>query len=191
MLYLIIVIIGTVHSSPVWVVGHVLSAVWGLTCAVLTGERYMPGISNVTKEEVTMREVIHLLCIEPMAHSTLAKGLPENVSFLKFRYRSLSSCTALSSCKFVFFFLFFPVGMPWNRPGDCNYQSSHIQACKDSKTLSACYILTFWSSLNVFISFSFSGNQEFQGMDCTKWKKSASLNSIHSFTIIPDLSTAR
>lgn len=46
------------------------------------GERYVPGISNVTKEEVTMREVIHLLCIEPMAHSTLAKGLPENVSLL-------------------------------------------------------------------------------------------------------------
>ncbi|KAK3538210.1 hypothetical protein QTP70_033114 [Hemibagrus guttatus] len=42
------------------------------------GERYVPGISNVTKEEVTMREVIHLLCIEPMAHSSLVKGLPEN-----------------------------------------------------------------------------------------------------------------
>lgn len=47
---------------------------------VHTGERYVPGISNVTKEEVTMREVIHLLCIEPMAHSSMVKGLPENVS---------------------------------------------------------------------------------------------------------------
>ncbi|KAK6304458.1 hypothetical protein J4Q44_G00250440 [Coregonus suidteri] len=36
------------------------------------------GISQVTKEDVTMREVIHLLCIEPMAHSSLVKGLPEN-----------------------------------------------------------------------------------------------------------------
>ncbi|XP_058255493.1 E3 ubiquitin-protein ligase UBR1 isoform X2 [Hemibagrus wyckioides] len=45
---------------------------------IITGERYVPGISNVTKEEVTMREVIHLLCIEPMAHSSLVKGLPEN-----------------------------------------------------------------------------------------------------------------
>lgn len=45
-----------------------------------TGERYVPGISNVTKEDVTMREVIHLLCIEPMAHSSMVKGLPENVS---------------------------------------------------------------------------------------------------------------
>ncbi|XP_058471362.1 E3 ubiquitin-protein ligase UBR1 isoform X1 [Solea solea] len=45
---------------------------------VIVGERYVPGISHVTKEDVTMREVIHLLCIEPMAHSSLVKGLPEN-----------------------------------------------------------------------------------------------------------------
>uniref|UniRef100_A0A3Q2YP77 E3 ubiquitin-protein ligase n=1 Tax=Hippocampus comes TaxID=109280 RepID=A0A3Q2YP77_HIPCM len=43
-------------------------------------ERYVPGVTNVTKEDVTMREVIHLLCIEPMAHSSLVKGLPENES---------------------------------------------------------------------------------------------------------------
>uniref|UniRef100_A0A3Q3G1J9 E3 ubiquitin-protein ligase n=1 Tax=Labrus bergylta TaxID=56723 RepID=A0A3Q3G1J9_9LABR len=47
---------------------------------VIAGERYVPGISQVTKEDVTMREVIHLLCIEPMAHSSLVKGLPENES---------------------------------------------------------------------------------------------------------------
>ncbi|XP_042356374.1 E3 ubiquitin-protein ligase UBR1 [Plectropomus leopardus] len=47
---------------------------------VIIGERYVPGISHVTKEDVTMREVIHLLCIEPMAHSSLVKGLPENES---------------------------------------------------------------------------------------------------------------
>ncbi|XP_028250959.1 E3 ubiquitin-protein ligase UBR1 isoform X2 [Parambassis ranga] len=47
---------------------------------VIVGERYIPGISQVTKEEVTMREVVHLLCIEPMAHSSLVKGLPENES---------------------------------------------------------------------------------------------------------------
>uniref|UniRef100_A0A5S6L4L3 E3 ubiquitin-protein ligase n=1 Tax=Xenopus tropicalis TaxID=8364 RepID=A0A5S6L4L3_XENTR len=39
--------------------------------------RYVPGISNVTREECTMREIIHLLCIEPMAHSAIAKALPE------------------------------------------------------------------------------------------------------------------
>ncbi|XP_051578839.1 E3 ubiquitin-protein ligase UBR1 isoform X1 [Myxocyprinus asiaticus] len=47
---------------------------------IIVGERYVPGISYVTKEEVTMREVIHLLCIEPMAHSSLVKNLPENES---------------------------------------------------------------------------------------------------------------
>ncbi|XP_048829755.1 E3 ubiquitin-protein ligase UBR1 isoform X1 [Brienomyrus brachyistius] len=47
---------------------------------VIIGERYVPGISQVTREDVTMREVIHLLCIEPMAHSSLVKGLPENES---------------------------------------------------------------------------------------------------------------
>lgn len=40
----------------------------------------MPGVSNVTKEDVIMREIIHLLCIEPMAHSAITKSLPENVS---------------------------------------------------------------------------------------------------------------
>uniref|UniRef100_A0A8C9YU16 E3 ubiquitin-protein ligase n=1 Tax=Sander lucioperca TaxID=283035 RepID=A0A8C9YU16_SANLU len=49
-------------------------------CLVFPGERYVPGVSQVTKEDVTMREVIHLLCIEPMAHSSLVKGLPENES---------------------------------------------------------------------------------------------------------------
>uniref|UniRef100_A0A8C2B7C4 E3 ubiquitin-protein ligase n=1 Tax=Cyprinus carpio TaxID=7962 RepID=A0A8C2B7C4_CYPCA len=49
---------------------------------IIAGERYVPGISHVTKEEVTMREVIHLLCIEPMAHSSLVKSLPENVRIL-------------------------------------------------------------------------------------------------------------
>ncbi|XP_058847458.1 E3 ubiquitin-protein ligase UBR1-like [Acipenser ruthenus] len=45
---------------------------------IILGERYIPGISNVTKEDVTMREVIHLLCIESMAHSGLVKALPDN-----------------------------------------------------------------------------------------------------------------
>uniref|UniRef100_A0A4W4H9P8 E3 ubiquitin-protein ligase n=1 Tax=Electrophorus electricus TaxID=8005 RepID=A0A4W4H9P8_ELEEL len=47
---------------------------------IITGERYVPGISDVTKEDVIMREVIHLLCIEPMAHSSLVKSLPEDES---------------------------------------------------------------------------------------------------------------
>lgn len=65
----------------------------------------MPGISNVTKEEVTMREVIHLLCIEPMAHSTLAKGLPENVSFLNVHSNPLV-LVLLSYCIYMRFLFF-------------------------------------------------------------------------------------
>ncbi|XP_016110490.1 E3 ubiquitin-protein ligase UBR1-like [Sinocyclocheilus grahami] len=49
---------------------------------IIVGERYVPGISHVTKEDVTMREVIHLLCIQPMAHSSLVKSLPENALHL-------------------------------------------------------------------------------------------------------------
>ncbi|XP_015206315.2 E3 ubiquitin-protein ligase UBR1 isoform X1 [Lepisosteus oculatus] len=45
---------------------------------IIIGERFVPGISGVVKEDVIMREVIHLLCIEPMAHSSLVKALPEN-----------------------------------------------------------------------------------------------------------------
>uniref|UniRef100_A0A8C6Y7Q4 E3 ubiquitin-protein ligase n=1 Tax=Naja naja TaxID=35670 RepID=A0A8C6Y7Q4_NAJNA len=44
----------------------------------VVGERYVPGVSNVTKDYVTMREIIHLLCIEPMAHSAIAKSLPKD-----------------------------------------------------------------------------------------------------------------
>uniref|UniRef100_A0A672T256 E3 ubiquitin-protein ligase n=1 Tax=Sinocyclocheilus grahami TaxID=75366 RepID=A0A672T256_SINGR len=47
---------------------------------IIVGERYVPGISHVTNEDVTMREVIHLLCIQAMAHSSLVKSLPENES---------------------------------------------------------------------------------------------------------------
>uniref|UniRef100_A0A8C5MRZ6 E3 ubiquitin-protein ligase n=1 Tax=Leptobrachium leishanense TaxID=445787 RepID=A0A8C5MRZ6_9ANUR len=41
------------------------------------GERYVPGVSNVTREECMMREILHLLCIESMPHSAIAKALPE------------------------------------------------------------------------------------------------------------------
>ena len=51
---------------------------------MVLGERYVPGVGNVTKEEVIMREITHLLCIEPMPHSAIARNLPENVSLLSF-----------------------------------------------------------------------------------------------------------
>ncbi|KAH0503276.1 E3 ubiquitin-protein ligase UBR1, partial [Microtus ochrogaster] len=44
----------------------------------IVGERYVPGVGNITKEEVIMREITHLLCIEPMPHSAIARNLPEN-----------------------------------------------------------------------------------------------------------------
>jgi E3 ubiquitin-protein ligase UBR2 len=44
----------------------------------LLGERYVPGIGEVTHKDSVRREIIHLLCINPMAHSELAKALPED-----------------------------------------------------------------------------------------------------------------
>lgn len=34
----------------------------------------------MTKDDVIKREITHLLCIEPMAHSAIAKSLPKDVS---------------------------------------------------------------------------------------------------------------
>ncbi|XP_066487271.1 E3 ubiquitin-protein ligase UBR1 isoform X2 [Tiliqua scincoides] len=44
----------------------------------IVGERYVPGVSDVTRDEVIKREITHLLCIEPMAHSAIAKSLPKD-----------------------------------------------------------------------------------------------------------------
>uniref|UniRef100_A0A8D2J7Y9 E3 ubiquitin-protein ligase n=1 Tax=Varanus komodoensis TaxID=61221 RepID=A0A8D2J7Y9_VARKO len=61
-----------VNSSNIMLSPHFLFS--------FSGERYVPGISNVTKDDVIMREIIHLLCIESMAHSAIAKSLPKDVS---------------------------------------------------------------------------------------------------------------
>lgn len=45
---------------------------------IIVGERYSIGVSHVARDDITMREIIHLLCIEPMSHSGLAKALPED-----------------------------------------------------------------------------------------------------------------
>ncbi|XP_072031414.1 E3 ubiquitin-protein ligase UBR2-like isoform X2 [Amphiura filiformis] len=45
---------------------------------ILTCERYMPGVGNVLDEDRIRREVIHQLCISPMAHSEITKALPED-----------------------------------------------------------------------------------------------------------------
>lgn len=48
-------------------------------CMCVTGERYVAGVGQVEPYDEVRREIIHLLSIRPMAHSELAKALPENV----------------------------------------------------------------------------------------------------------------
>ncbi|XP_047668062.1 E3 ubiquitin-protein ligase UBR2 isoform X5 [Tachysurus fulvidraco] len=45
---------------------------------MIVGERFTPGIGHVDNCEELKREIIHQLCIRPMAHSELVKALPEN-----------------------------------------------------------------------------------------------------------------
>lgn len=49
-------------------------------CVLIVGERFTPGIGHVDTCDELKREIIHQLCIRPMAHSELVKALPENVS---------------------------------------------------------------------------------------------------------------
>ncbi|XP_060728096.1 E3 ubiquitin-protein ligase UBR2 isoform X6 [Tachysurus vachellii] len=45
---------------------------------MIVGERFTPGIGHVDNCDELKREIIHQLCIRPMAHSELVKALPEN-----------------------------------------------------------------------------------------------------------------
>eukprot|EP00106_Octopus_bimaculoides_P013402 XP_014780844.1 PREDICTED: E3 ubiquitin-protein ligase UBR2-like [Octopus bimaculoides] len=45
---------------------------------IILGERYTVGVGQVTHKDVVKREIIHQLCITPMAHSELVKALPED-----------------------------------------------------------------------------------------------------------------
>ncbi|XP_052273758.1 E3 ubiquitin-protein ligase UBR2-like isoform X2 [Dreissena polymorpha] len=47
---------------------------------VILGERFIAGVGEVSKEDIVRREVIHQLCISPLAHSELAKALPEDTN---------------------------------------------------------------------------------------------------------------
>uniref|UniRef100_A0A673M9G8 E3 ubiquitin-protein ligase n=1 Tax=Sinocyclocheilus rhinocerous TaxID=307959 RepID=A0A673M9G8_9TELE len=49
---------------------------------MIVGERYTSGVGQVESSDETRREIVHQLCIRPMAHSELVKALPENVSQL-------------------------------------------------------------------------------------------------------------
>ena len=44
------------------------------------GERFTPGVGDITKEDMVRKEIIQLLCVEPMSHSALRKALPEDVN---------------------------------------------------------------------------------------------------------------
>ncbi|XP_060129020.1 E3 ubiquitin-protein ligase UBR2 isoform X2 [Zootoca vivipara] len=45
---------------------------------ILVGERFIPGVGQVTATDEIKREIIHQLSIRPMAHSELVKALPED-----------------------------------------------------------------------------------------------------------------
>ncbi|ESO96461.1 hypothetical protein LOTGIDRAFT_115669, partial [Lottia gigantea] len=47
---------------------------------VILEERFLPGVGQVTDKDVVKREIIHQLCISPMAHSELTKALPEDAN---------------------------------------------------------------------------------------------------------------
>lgn len=45
---------------------------------MIVGERYTAGVGQVESSDEIRREIVHQLCIRPMAHSELVKALPEN-----------------------------------------------------------------------------------------------------------------
>ena len=51
---------------------------FGLLVTVI-GERFTPGIGDISNEDMVRKEIIQLLCVEPMSHSDLIQALPENI----------------------------------------------------------------------------------------------------------------
>ena len=45
---------------------------------VIVGERYESGVGKITRDQKLAREVIHQLCITPMVHSELIRGLQDS-----------------------------------------------------------------------------------------------------------------
>ncbi len=44
-----------------------------MTLLWLAGERYTPGVGDITAEDMIRKEIIQLLCVEPLSHSALNK----------------------------------------------------------------------------------------------------------------------
>ena len=42
--------------------------------------RFTPGVGRITAEQMVRKEIVQLLCVEPMSHSALNKALPEDVN---------------------------------------------------------------------------------------------------------------
>ncbi|XP_017779265.1 PREDICTED: E3 ubiquitin-protein ligase UBR2 isoform X2 [Nicrophorus vespilloides] len=47
---------------------------------VIIGERYIPGVSNITTEDRIKKEIIQHLCIKPLPHSELNKTIPDDLT---------------------------------------------------------------------------------------------------------------
>jgi len=55
---------------------------------VLLGERFIPGVSDVTPEDCLKQEVLHQLYVAPLSHSELLKQLKVHIQcMLKFYHR--------------------------------------------------------------------------------------------------------
>ncbi|KAL6265276.1 hypothetical protein P5V15_002056 [Pogonomyrmex californicus] len=50
----------------------------GLLITII-GERYVPGVGQVTADDRLKKEIVQQLCIKPLSHSELSKTLPEDV----------------------------------------------------------------------------------------------------------------
>lgn len=46
----------------------------------ITGERYIPGVSNVTTKDRIKKEIIQHLCIKPLPHSELNKTISDDIT---------------------------------------------------------------------------------------------------------------
>ncbi|XP_017488477.1 PREDICTED: E3 ubiquitin-protein ligase UBR1 [Rhagoletis zephyria] len=47
---------------------------------VIIGERYVPGVADVTEDDRIKKDIIQLLCIKAFSHSELNRALPENIN---------------------------------------------------------------------------------------------------------------
>lgn len=55
----------------------------------VVSERYLEGVGEVDRKAGIKREIIHQLCIQPMAHSELTKALPEDVRHTSVQFTKL------------------------------------------------------------------------------------------------------